>query len=205
MSRLVDRTAGFLAARTTRRGFLFSSAVVGSALVAAPATYVLRPGSAYAALCGRDASCQAGYSVFCCSVSRGMNKCPPGTFVGGWWKADGSAFCCDAEGRPRARYYIDCQGRCTGCRDGCADHFCDRGCVSCECRCNSGSCDRRRVCCNYFRYGQCHQEIGCGGPVACRVVTCTPPYRLYDACGSTSATDDRTATHTAPCLAGPCT
>ncbi len=204
MSDLVERSAAFLQARTSRRGFLAKVALVGSALVAAPATYVLRPGSAYAALCGPDADFSDGYSVFCCTINRGMNKCPPGTFVGGWWKADGSAYCC-RDGLPSARYYIDCQGRCTKCRDGCGDGFCDPSCVNCSCRRGDGSCDQRRVCCNYFRYGQCHTEIGCGGPVACRVVTCTPPYKLYDDCGTTTLFDQRTAGHTAPCLAPRCT
>ncbi len=206
MSRtLIERGAAFLQARTSRRSFLAKAAVVGSALAAAPATYLLRPGSAYGAVCGPDSTCSAGYTVFCCSINRGMNKCPPGTFVGGWWKADSSGYCCSSDGQRRARYYIDCQGRCTDCKSGCRDSFCDSGCVSCRCRCGTNSsCDQRRACCNYFRYGQCHQEIGCGGPVACRVVTCTPPYRLYDSCGTTNLVDQRTVAHTAPCLAGRC-
>ena len=40
-----------------------------------------------------------------------------------------------------------------------------------ECRCGGG-CNTRKVYCNYFRYGQCHQEIVQSGPIACRVVTC---------------------------------
>ena len=201
---LVDRAAAFLERKTSRRSFLAKAAVVGSAVVAAPAAYVLRPNSAYGALCGPDSSCGAGYTVFCCSISRGMNKCPPGTFVGGWWKADNSAFCCDAQGRRQARYYIDCQGECTKCTSGCGDGFCDSACVNCSCRCGDNGCDNRKACCNYFRYGQCHQEIGCSGPVACRVVMCTPPWLVYPSCGSTSATDNRTGPHTADCLAGPC-
>jgi hypothetical protein len=203
-TRLVDRAASFLEKRTSRRSFLMRSAVVGSAVVAAPAAYVLKPGTAYGAVCGPEAGCNQGWSVFCCSINRGMNKCPPGTFVGGWWKADNSAYCCDSSGRRAARYYIDCQGRCTKCTSGCGDNFCDSSCVNCSCRCGTNECDTRRACCNYFRYGQCHQEIGCGGPVACRVVTCVPPYQLYDDCRSTSATDNRTVAHTAPCNAPAC-
>jgi hypothetical protein len=37
--------------------------------------------------------------------------------------------------------------------------------------------------------------------VVCRVVSCTPPWKLYPgACSTTSATDNNTAGHTAPCL-----
>jgi hypothetical protein len=203
--RLVERTSAFLASRSSRRSFLFRTAVVGSALAAAPVRYLLKPGSAYAAVCGPGASCSSGWTAFCCTVNRGMNKCPPGTFVGGWWKIDRSPYCCDSSGRAAARYIIDCQGRCTKCTSGCGDGYCSPSCVACRCRCATGSCDTRRACCNYFRYGQCHQEIRCAGPVACRVVTCVAPYRLYDSCRTTSATDNRTAYHTAPCLNGPCT
>ena len=200
---LADRAAGLLERRSSRRGFLAKTAVVGTALAAAPATYLLRPGSAYAAVCGEGASCTSGWTAFCCTVNNGVNRCPPGTFAGGWWKADGSAYCCEG-GQRRPRYIIDCHGSCScGCASG--SHFCSSDCVSCRCRCaGSSTCDQRKTCCNNFRYGQCHQEIGCSGPVACRMVTCTPPYQLYDACGSSSATDNRTVTHNAPCLGEPC-
>ena len=202
----VDTASQFLESRTSRRGFLARAAVVGSAVASAPLQFLLRPGTAYAAVCGIDSTCGSGYTVFCCTVNDGVNKCPPGTFVGGWWKADGSSYCCN-DGRPGARYYIDCQGECTKCSTGCGGYnsFCRSGCVNCSCRCgDSSSCDQRKVCCNYFRYGQCHQEKACGGPVACRVVTCTPPYKLYPSCTSTSRTDNRTANHTAPCLSPGC-
>jgi uncharacterized protein with LGFP repeats len=198
--RLVDRAAGFLAARSTRRGFLARTAVVGSALAVSPAAFVLRPVTAYAAVCGPGADCASGWTAFCCTTS-GANTCPPGTFVGGWWKADASSFCC---GGPR--YYIDCQNMCTGCSAGCGGYnsFCSSGCINGSCHCASGSCDQRRVSCNYFRYGQCHQEVACGGPVACRMVSCTPPYQLFAECSNASATDNATAEHSAPCLPGGC-
>ena len=206
MSTLVERASAFLDARTSRRGFLARVAVVGSAAVVAPAAYALRPGSAYGAVCGPAASCGEGYTVFCCTIFDGANKCPPGSFVAGWWKADYSSYCCTPAGRPGPRYYIDCQGECTKCSSGCGrSPFCDRGCVDCACSCgDSSTCDQRKVCCNYFRYGQCHQEIACSGPVTCRVVTCVPPYELYDSCGDTPLTDNYTAQMTAPCLNGPC-
>ena len=203
--RLLERSTAVLEKRTSRRGFLARTALVGSALAVAPTAYLLRPGSAYAAVCGDGASCSSGWTAFCCTVNNGVNRCPPGTFAGGWWKADGSAFCCEG-GQRRPRYIIDCHGECTGCSTGCdRGHFCADNCRSCRCRCAGNStCDQRKTCCNDFRYGQCHQEIGCTGPVACRMVTCTPPYDLYDSCGSSSATDNRTVSHSAPCLAPPC-
>jgi hypothetical protein len=53
-----------------------------------------------------------------------------------------------------------------------------------------------------FRYGQCNTDIGCSGPVTCRVVTCVPPYQLFDSCSTTLRSDNFTANQTAPCLAG---
>jgi hypothetical protein len=40
--------------------------------------------------------------------------------------------------------------------------------------------------------------------VACRVVTCTPPYLIFPSCGRTTLFDNTTANHTAPCLTGAC-
>jgi hypothetical protein len=199
---LAEKAGSLLERTTSRRGFLARAALVGTALAAAPTAYVLRPGSAYAAVCGPGASCSSGWTAFCCTVNNGVNRCPPGTFAGGWWKADGSSFCCEG-GQRRPRYVIDCHGECTG---GCGTgHFCPPNERTCRCRCaGTSTCDQRKTCCNDFRYGQCHQELSCSGPVACRMVTCTPPYQLYDACGSSSATDNRTVDHSAPCLAPPC-
>lgn len=206
MQRLAERTAMAIEGGTDRRSFLRKMALVGSALMTAPLDWVLRPVTAYAAICGPASECAQGYTVFCCTVNRGINRCPPGTFVGGWWKANNSDYCCDADGSPRARYIIDCHPECR-CTTGCSGSaFCSSSCWGCKCRCNDGdTCDRRRVCCNVFRYGQCNTDIGCSGPVACRMITCTPPYLLYDECGTTLRTDDFTANHTAPCLVGPCT
>lgn len=204
---LAARTAELLdRSGSTRRGFLKRLAIVGSALLTAPLDWILRPVTAYAAVCGPATTCSNGYTVFCCTVNRGVNRCPPGTFVGGWWKADGSSYCCDSQGNPRPRYYIDCHPQCN-CNCAPGDHLCDESCVDCQCRCNdtNTTCDNRRVCCNYFRYGQCNTQIGCSGPVACRVITCTPPYRIWEACGSTNRSDDFTANQTAPCLSGNCT
>src|SRR5579875_3588357 len=100
---LVQRTAHLLgSSRWSRRSFLTRTAIFGSALTVNPFTFALRPVSAYAAVCGADATCADGYSVFCCTITGGGNFCPEGTFTGGWWKADNSGFCCGAP-----RYYID--------------------------------------------------------------------------------------------------
>ena len=73
-TRLVEAASQALATRTSRRGFLRRVAVVGSALVTAPATYILRPISAYAAVvpgnCPGGARCRDGYTEFCCSIDR---------------------------------------------------------------------------------------------------------------------------------------
>lgn len=183
--RLAEAGASFLGTRFSRRSFLARVAVVGSALTVAPLRYILRPVSAYASVCGPASSCGSGYTAMCCTVA-GINSCPPGTFAAGWWKADNSGFCCGNA----ARYYIDCNLRCG---------------VSCGCHCASGSCDQRKVCCNLFRYGQCHQEISCYGRIKCRVVTCTPPWQFDPTCTRTVRTDNATALHSAPCLPGPCT
>lgn len=195
---VVDRMARLLDRRTSRRGFLSRVAVVGSAVAVSPVGYALRPGTAYAAVCGNDSACSSGYTIFCATINNGVNRCPPGALVGGWWKADGSSFCCGS-----ARYYIDCHSYCScGCGGGTS--FCGPGCRACNCGCGPGdSCDQRRVCCNNFRYGQCNQDVGCTGPVWCRVATCTPPWRIPQwKCTATSATDNRTASHTAPALSG---
>ncbi len=186
--RLVNRISRKPAADRTgssRRGFLGGAALVGAALAVDPWGYLVRPASAYASVCGTDAGCADGYSVFCCTINNGRNSCPPNSFIGGWWKADNASFCGGA-----ARYYIDCNAFKGG---------------PWQCRCAEGTCDQRRVACNQFRYGQCRTDIPASetGPVVCRMVSCTPPWQQFaGVCGSSSATDNRTATHSAPCLSG---
>ncbi|HEX8768244.1 MAG TPA: twin-arginine translocation signal domain-containing protein, partial [Jatrophihabitans sp.] len=180
VNRVAERTER---ARTSRRGFLGGAALVGAALAVNPWSYLTRPASAYDTVCGADANCYSGYSVFCCTINGGRNSCPPDSFIGGWWKADNSSFC-----RGSARYYIDCNAY----RDG-----------RYACRCNQTTCDRRLVACNQFRYGQCNTQIpwSSTGPVLCRMVTCTPPWVQFGGtCSSSSATDNNTGSHTAPCI-----
>jgi hypothetical protein len=163
----------------SRRGFLARVTMAATALSVGGLDYVLRPGSAYAQVCGPGTGCSSGWSVFCCTINGGRNECPPGSFIAGWWKADGSSFCGGA-----ARYVLDCNATCP---------------TSCSCYCPTGTCDNRRTCCNQFRYGQCHQEIACYGPVVCRVATCVPPWQYDPSCTTSSATDNRTLFHDAPC------
>jgi len=196
---LIDLLAAALERRTSRRGLLIRSAVVGSALAVNPIDYLLHPGTAYASVCrcGEPtcrcgSACCDGYTEFCCTLT-GANVCPPGTFAGGWWRADGSTFC------HGPRYYIDCHGECptqTG------PGFC-AGTDGLDCGCASGDCANRQVGCITFRYGQCHQEIATAGRIACRVVTCTPAYLVDNACSSTAMVDDLTAEHNRPCLQAP--
>lgn len=201
MSRwLVDQVSSLLEARTGRRGFLAKSAMVGSAVAVAPATFVLKPGTAYGAVCNCNGSlcncgdlCCDGYTEFCCTIY-GDNRCPPGTLVAGWWKADGSSFC---TGFPR--YYVDCNAACGSCQpDG--SGFCSGVCYGCLCGCAEGSCRNRKKCCTKFRYGQCNQGVPYLGPIVCRVITCTAPWVWEATCTTTSATDNATAYHDAPCL-----
>jgi hypothetical protein len=196
--RLGDRAVASVTKRigrgTTRRNFLVRAAIFGSALVVNPLRYLLRPGTAYASLCGPDASCGSGWTAFCCTVNGGQNTCPPGSTPAGWWKADNSSFC-----QSGPRYYIDCNASCGSCGCG-GSGLCAPGCAACNCHCASGTCDERFTCCNEFRYGQCHQDLACVGPIVCRVVTCVAPWEFDATCTTTSATANATALHDAPCL-----
>jgi hypothetical protein len=181
--RLVDHLGRALAGKgLSRRRFLSRVAVVGSALAIGPIRYTLRPGTAYASVCGDGASCASGWTAFCCTVNNGANTCPPGSYVAGWWRIDDSPFCFG-----RARYVIDCNRSPN---------------ASCSCRCATGSCDQRRVCCNNFRYGQCNTQIPGVTEVVCRVVTCMAPWQWDPACSTTVRVDNRTRSHNAPCLPG---
>lgn len=199
---VADRAARFLARRIDRRGLLTRSAVVGSALAVAPSDFVFRPRSAYAAICQCSGStcdcgsaCCDGYTEFCCTIS-GLNRCPSGTVLGGWWKVDGSSFCGDGP-----RYYMDCNAQCGGC--GCGSNgICSGSCSGTRCGCANGDCRNRKAGCVGFRYGQCNQGIACLGPIVCRVITCTPPWQLDATCTTAVRTDNNTRYHDAPCLHG---
>jgi hypothetical protein len=198
---LVDTVSSFLARHSDRRGFLRRSALVGTALAAAPTAYALRPGSAYAAVCscsGSSCDCGArccdGYTEFCCTLN-GQNRCPPGSIMAGWWKADGSGFC----GSNAPRYYMDCNASCGTCGCG-GGGTCAGSCSGTRCGCANGSCGNRKAGCTRFRYGQCNQAVRCVGPIICRVVSCSPPWSFDASCTTAVATDNNTRFHDAACL-----
>lgn len=194
-TKLVTGLGSVLERRFSRRSVLGRTAVVGAAVAVGGVDFVLRPTPAYASVCGPGASCGDGWTAMCCTINNGVNQCPPGSFAGGWWKADSAGLCGGS-----ARYYIDCQGECTGCGCG-GGNFCAEGCWNCRRHCASGTCDERRVCWNVFRYGQCEQQIGCSGPVLCRMISCVPPWHFLN-CTTDAATDNNTTNHSAPCLPG---
>jgi hypothetical protein len=192
--RAVDLTTRALA-RTSRRGFLARAGLVGSALVLDPWGYLLKPGTAYAAICGPGSGCNSGWSVFCATINNGVNACPPGSVAGGWWKSDRASLC---GGGPR--YIIDCNGTCTRCGSPSGSGICSHACQSCRCTCGpSSQCDQRRSCCTQFRYGQCNAHIAQVGAVQCRTVSCSPPYEWAN-CSTAPATDNRTRDHSSPSL-----
>ena len=204
-ARLVDRAGTAIANRTSRRGFITKSAIAGSALATVPAAYVLRPGTAYAAICrcnNQDCECGStccdGYTEFCCTLT-GENTCPTDTVPAGWWKVDGSSFCTTG-GVAGPRYYLDCNATPSG---PCGASGVTRATDQCDCTCAEGDCTNRKACCTAFRYGQCNQQISCLGPIVCRVVTCTPPWRFDPTCTTATATDNNTRFHNAPCLERP--
>ena len=191
---LAARAAGFLQRRVDRRGLLRRGAMAGTALAVAPTDWVMRPMSAYAAVCGRGALCNDGYTEFCCALY-GANRCPSGTLLAGWWKVDGHEFC---GGGPR--YYMDCNAGCGGC--GCGGNgVCSGSCSGTHCGCARGDCNNRKAGCTAFRYGQCNNHVRCVGPIVCRVVTCTQPWMLDGSCTTSVRTDNKTRYHHRPCLA----
>ncbi|MDT5103980.1 MAG: hypothetical protein QOI25_1493 [Mycobacterium sp.] len=191
--RLASAASSVLERRLSRRGLFARAAVVGSAVTTSGLDYILRPGTAYASVCGSGNTCSSGWTAMCCTVNHGVNQCPPGSFAGGWWKAEGASLC-----GGQARYYIDCQAECTHCHCH-GSHFCSERCWDCKPHCAHGGCDQRRVCHNVFRYGQCDRNRHCSGPVLCRAISCTPPWQWAN-CSSAAATDNFTVSHSAACL-----
>ena len=191
--RLIDRLSR--RGGVSRRGLLVGAAVAGSALATDPKAYALRPQTAYATICGPGNTASSGWTIFCATVNKGLNGCPPGSFTAGWWKAADSSWCGGGY-----RYIVDCNAKCTKCSTGCADHICDSRCWNCSCtRGSTATCDQRVNCCNAFRYGQCNTQVACSGGVHCRVVSCVAPY-TWDNCSTTSFRSDSTAEHSSPYL-----
>lgn len=191
--RMIDRLAR--RGKLPRRGLLVGAAVAGSALVTDAKAYALRPQTAYATICGPGNTASSGWSIFCATVNKGLNACPPGSFTAGWWKAADSSWCGGGY-----RYIVDCNATCAKCTSGCTDHICDSKCWNCSCtRGSTATCDQRLNCCNAFRYGQCNTQVACSGGVHCRVVSCVPPYQ-WASCSTTSFRSDSTAEHSSPYL-----
>ncbi|MEZ5263213.1 MAG: hypothetical protein R2755_15920 [Acidimicrobiales bacterium] len=169
----------------------------------APTDSLLKPVGAYQAICNCSntacacgSMCCDGYTEFCCTLI-GMNRCPPGHILGGWWKVDNSQFCNNAP-----RYYMDCNAPCNGCGCG-ANGICSGSCSGTTCGCARGWCGFRKSGCVNFRYGQCNQATQCIGPILCRVVTCVPPWTIDESCTRTIAVDEFTRFHDAACLTRP--
>ncbi len=203
-SRLVDRPV-------SRRSFLSKMTMGATALSVAPFKFLFQQGTAYAVICscsgqqcGCGDLCCDGYTDFCCALYED-NVCPTGTIPAGWWKADGSGIC-DDTGGPQPRYYLDCNmtdcGTCACGKGGICGGACQNP-VEFVCGCGLDRCDHRKTSCVEFRYGQCNQDVTCVGPIVCRVVTCTAPWVWDDSCTRTSATDNNTRFHNAPCLEQP--
>ena len=126
---VADSVTGWLARRTSRRGFLAQAGVVGTAMAVDPFGYVFKPGTAYAAVCGPGASCSSGWTVFCATINKGVNACPPGSIAAGWWKADCASLC-----GGKARYIVDCNATCSRCSTpGSRAGICAPKCWSCSC------------------------------------------------------------------------
>jgi hypothetical protein len=188
--RLVDGSARMLEARFSRRTALTRIAVAGSALAVAPVRYLLYPGTALGIVVPgrcRDGLCTDGYTAFCCEIHQGLNTCPAGTFVGGWW------MCTDYRGHQLCqgsgvRYYVDCNNLPGRPFPG-------------GCRCANDDCSHRRQACNVFRYGQCNTHIEGTTTVVCRVVTCEKPSLIEGLnCNGTVMIDDAVCGHEAGCL-----
>ena len=93
---VLDRAVGAFSRTLDRRSVLRRSTMAATAMVVAPADFILRPTTAYAAVCGCSgqscpcgSQCCDGYTEFCCTLT-GQNGCPPGSVAAGWWKVDGS-------------------------------------------------------------------------------------------------------------------
>jgi hypothetical protein len=184
-----EAAGSLLERRTSRRGLLARSAMVGSAMVVAPLRFLLRPISAWAAIapgsCG-GGLCDDGYTAFCCEINHGKNVCPTNTYIGGWWMCTaytGNGLCA-GDG---VRYYMDC------------NRLPDRSFG--PCRCANASCGERRVNCNVFRYGQCNTQIARVTEISCRVVVCENPAGIDEFnCSGSVAVDDNTCSHDWNCL-----
>ena len=152
------RPPALLERKSSRRGFLIGSAMVGSAVAVAGCAPGTQPGDAvqpHHRLRAAGSAPTGGPSSAAPSTT-GSTRARPAASPAAGGAPTSPRFC------NGTRYYIDCMQNCCGPNLG--NGFC-AGCTECRC---GGGCDTRRIYCNYFRYGQCHQEIGISGPIACR-------------------------------------
>jgi hypothetical protein len=143
--------------------------------------------------CGHSSQCCGQvWTAFCCQLSGGTNQCPAGTEIGGYWKCEnyqGSQLCDDTAGAD-VRWYLDCNLE--------PGESCNNGC-----HCLDGECSRYRVCCNLFKYGQCHigHDESC---IRCRIVRCSAPWTIWEFCHppgpSGPPIENVTCTHDPTCL-----
>lgn len=190
VDRLTELTTEALARKSSRHGFLSRVALVGSALAVAPLRFLVKPESAYGvvtcAKCAPGSKCCGGWTEFCCTINKGINACPPYSYIAGWWKCTsyrGSKLCED-EG---VRYYIDCNRR--------PGHRCPGGC-----KCANNNCRNWKTCCTTFRYGQCNTDQRGTTEVVCRTVMCVNPCSVFAFCDCTQKVNNATCGHEAPCL-----
>ena len=178
--RVVHRAVGAVRRATAGARFLARTAVVGLRPGGQPAR--LRPQAGHRLRRGvRHLLATAGPRSAARSTAA-ATRCPPDSFVAGWWKADNAAYCCGA-----ARYIIDCNATCP---------------TQCACRCSGASLRRaprllQPVPLRPVPPGDLLLRAGRlpGRHLHAAVAATTRRAR------PTALTDNRTATHGASCLA----
>ena len=76
---LVSKAAGVLERKSSRRGFLIGSAMVGSAVAVAGCAPGTQPGSPYSHITDcAGGLCTDGYTEFCCTINNGVERVPAG-------------------------------------------------------------------------------------------------------------------------------
>ena len=181
----------------TRRSFLVRTAIFASALVVNPLRYILRPGQRVRGGVRRRSVVLVGLDRVLLHGQQRPEQLPARHESRG--VVEGRQLVV-LQLRPALLHRLQRVVRHRAVAAG--SGLCDRGCAACNCHCASGECDQRFTCCNEFRYGQCHQDLACVGPIVCRVVTCVAPWDFDATCSTTSATANSTGTHDAPCLHG---
>ena len=187
----------------SRRSFLQTTALVGTALAVAPTDFVLRPGSAYARALQRAAAqncacgslCCDGYTEFCCTMT-GAQRLPAGHDRRRLVEGRRLAVLQRAPLLHRLQRDLSLRRRRGSARTAARTR---RGAAGAR----NGDCNNRKAGCTQFRYGQCNQQVATVGRIACRVVSCDPAVLVVGNCAPTLAVDNSTANHNKPCLQAP--